>query len=233
MSFVPAFQQVLGAGLENYHKPKYWEICGIKVQFKPVPNGVGQGTWKRTLEEWLPKYEEVGWLECWNDSEKVSLPNFENHNGETAKKRALKNKRQTEWRRNSGNNVDSDASTGASTREEKRREENPPPKSPKGRSKSGPPEYTDDFLEFWERYPKKVGKGDAFKAWRKVNPGSELKAKILWAVDQQSRSEQWQRDGGQYVPNPATWLNQARWDDELEKPESAQKQVPKKFPGVN
>ena len=63
MSLVSAFQQVLGSGLENYHNPRYWEICGVKVQFKPVPNGVGQGTWKNTLEEWLPKYEEAGWLE--------------------------------------------------------------------------------------------------------------------------------------------------------------------------
>jgi len=63
MSLTQAFQQVLGSGLENYHKPKYWEICGVKVQFNPVPNGVSATTWKDTLEEWLPKYEEVGWLE--------------------------------------------------------------------------------------------------------------------------------------------------------------------------
>ena len=28
-------------------------------------------------------------------------------------------------------------------------------------------------------------------------------------------SAQWQRDNGQYIPHPATWLNQGRWDDEL------------------
>ena len=92
-------------------------------------------------------------------------------------------------------------------------------------------EYTREFEEFWDRYPKKVGKGDAFRAWKKINPGSELRAKILWAVDQQKRSEQWQRDRGQYVPNPATWLNQARWDDEPEAGAQATAPPrPKEFP---
>lgn len=62
----------------------------------------------------------VGWVKFDDDAERVSLPNFGDHNGETAKKRALKAKRQEKWRRNS---VDGGASTGASTREEKRREE--------------------------------------------------------------------------------------------------------------
>ena len=25
----------------------------------------------------------------------------------------------------------------------------------------------------------------------------------------------WQRDKGQYIPNPSTWLNQQRWLDDL------------------
>ena len=33
-------------------------------------------------------------------------------------------------------------------------------------------------------------------------------------VNAQKLSRQWQKDGGQYIPNPATWLNQGRWEDE-------------------
>lgn len=29
------------------------------------------------------------------------------------------------------------------------------------------------------------------------------------------QNEQWRKDNGQYIPNPATWLNQGRWDDVL------------------
>ena len=41
-----------------------------------------------------------------------------------------------------------------------------------------------------------------------------LFAKMLKAVDTARASPQWQTDGGQYIPNPATWLNQKRWEDE-------------------
>lgn len=65
----------------------------------------------------------VGWLEFDDDKEIITLPNFERHNGETAKKRALKNKRQERWRQKSSEKVDDEASTSgstsASTREEK------------------------------------------------------------------------------------------------------------------
>lgn len=65
----------------------------------------------------------VGWLEYDARAERVSLPNFDRHNGETAKQRALKNRRQANWRKSVDGNVDKSSSTEASTREEKRREE--------------------------------------------------------------------------------------------------------------
>jgi len=38
---------------------------------------------------------------------------------------------------------------------------------------------------------------------------------LIDAVNSQKNSEQWRKDNGQYIPNPATWLNQGRWDDVL------------------
>ena len=37
---------------------------------------------------------------------------------------------------------------------------------------------------------------------------------LIAAVEKQKTWEQWQKDEGQFIPNPATWLNQSRWDDE-------------------
>lgn len=70
------------------------------------------------------------------------------------------------------------------------------------------------FGDFWEAYPKKVGKEAALKAWRKIKPGAELFGKMIETIAQSNKSEQWNRENGRYVPNPATWLNQGRWDDE-------------------
>lgn len=75
------------------------------------------------------------------------------------------------------------------------------------------------FDEFWALYPKKVGKGAARKTWAKIKPDAELHQKILAAVQEAIGSEQWKKEHGQFIPNPATWLNQSRWEDELTKGE--------------
>ena len=70
------------------------------------------------------------------------------------------------------------------------------------------------FSKFWETYPKKVGKGYAEKAFFKISPDDCLLEIMLNAVIVQSKSEQWQSDGGKYIPHPASWLNGRRWEDE-------------------
>lgn len=72
----------------------------------------------------------------------------------------------------------------------------------------------DTFSEFWKAYPRKVGKGQAEKAWGKVKRPAETLRAILEAIGWQRTSEQWTKDGGQYIPNPSTYLNQRRWEDE-------------------
>lgn len=66
------------------------------------------------------------------------------------------------------------------------------------------------FAEFWIAYPKKVGKGAAEAAWKKHRPDLQT---CLAAVAVASRSPDWTKDAGQFIPNPATWLNQRRWED--------------------
>jgi hypothetical protein len=72
-----------------------------------------------------------------------------------------------------------------------------------------------DFDTFWERYPKKVGKQQAVKAWKSLNPDHRLLTTMIEAIEQQKKSEQWQKDSGKYIPHPATWLNGKRWEDVL------------------
>lgn len=75
--------------------------------------------------------------------------------------------------------------------------------------------YTAEFLEFWKIYPKKTGKDAAWRAWRARN-GSRPKIEIiLETIKIQSKSPQWNKDGGQFIPNPSTWINQGRWEDEV------------------
>ena len=66
------------------------------------------------------------------------------------------------------------------------------------------------FAEFWQAYPNKTGKGAAETAWKKHRPNLLI---VLPALQNQMRSDKWTKDGGQYIPNPATWINQKRWED--------------------
>lgn len=77
-----------------------------------------------------------------------------------------------------------------------------------------PPLQERRFAEFWKAYPNKVGKAGCLKAWKKLKPSAELFDKIMEALTKQKASEKWQREGGRFIPNPLTWLNQGRWDDE-------------------
>jgi len=79
------------------------------------------------------------------------------------------------------------------------------------------------FDVFWKAYPRKVGKGAARKSWTKLKPDEQLFEKILKAVTEQIESSQWTKNGGQYIPHPATWLNQERWDDEISRKNFAPK----------
>lgn len=70
------------------------------------------------------------------------------------------------------------------------------------------------FDEFWKAYPRKQAKGEAKKAWKKLSPSKELFERILSVVEVAKQCEQWTREKGKYIPYPATWLNQERWDDD-------------------
>lgn len=71
------------------------------------------------------------------------------------------------------------------------------------------------FDKFWLVYPRHVNKQAAKKAFEKINPNEELLGIMLNAIEKQKQSAQWNENGGQYIPHPATWLNGHRWEDEV------------------
>lgn len=93
--------------------------------------------------------------------------------------------------------------------------------NPNTESESNARARGDDFEAFWRVYPKKVGKADAIKKFAKALQKVSLET-LLNAVEEQKTCAQWQKDGGQYIPNPSTWLHQERWNDDI-KPANAAK----------
>lgn len=79
--------------------------------------------------------------------------------------------------------------------------------SPKGDAQSD-----DLFSAFWKAYPRKTAKPAAERAFRKAHI-SDLTA-LLADIERRKRTEDWQKDKGKYIPHPATYLNQRRWEDD-------------------
>ncbi|QVW25341.1 phage replication protein [Pseudomonas hormoni] len=73
----------------------------------------------------------------------------------------------------------------------------------------------DLFPKFWKLYPNKKGKANAEKAWKKLKVTDELFTLIASGLAKQVVCPDWTKDGGQYIPHPATWLNGKRWEDEV------------------
>lgn len=76
-------------------------------------------------------------------------------------------------------------------------------------------DHVEEFDFFYSLYPRHESKSTARKAWNKLNPSAELQKIMLEALMKQKKSEQWNRDNGKFIPYPATWINQRRWEDEI------------------
>ncbi len=81
-------------------------------------------------------------------------------------------------------------------------------------SASAPVPASDSFDRFWDAYPARCPRRDkaqARKAWEKSPPPIDA---VLAALAWQDRQPDWLKDGGQFIPAPAVWLNQRRWERE-------------------
>ena len=68
------------------------------------------------------------------------------------------------------------------------------------------------FTLFWESYPNKVDREDAWEAWKTLNPDAKTVQEINAGLDSWKKSGQWADEGGRYIPSAAKWLAKKRWE---------------------
>jgi len=97
----------------------------------------------------------------------------------------------------------------------KRIDKDSPIPPPVVREKKAKPAGVDpDLIEaIYQAYPKKVGKGAAIKAITKAAETVDPE-KLLSDVEDYADSRSVDTTPARYIPNPATWFNQGRWDDD-------------------
>jgi hypothetical protein len=71
----------------------------------------------------------------------------------------------------------------------------------------------DGFDQFWAIYPRKIAKADARKAWLQTKDVRPDITTVISAVTAACKTESWMKQGGAFIPYPATWLRGERWDD--------------------
>lgn len=69
------------------------------------------------------------------------------------------------------------------------------------------------FEEFWAAYPRKVAKAVARKSFARLTEQQQLDA--CKAINKHITYWKTKETELEFVPHPATWLNQERWEDEL------------------
>ena len=70
------------------------------------------------------------------------------------------------------------------------------------------------FEEWWKLYPRKVGKGKCRSKYLTIVDDEGKRQQLLDAIRKQN--EVYKTKEIQYIPYPETWLNQERWEDELQ-----------------
>lgn len=101
----------------------------------------------------------------------------------------------------------------------------------KRKRNSPPEEYHRDFEEFWKLYPRREGKGAAYKVWQRLNATQKERARVALNAQLHTLSAKARDPRGNFCPHPATWINQGRFDDGLpDETGSPAKQKPADMP---
>lgn len=182
------------------------------------------------LPDFVTAMKDAGWIE--EDVEQkedgtivtfVRFPNWDRWMSNSAKKRLNDTERQRNSRKSSAKtslpNVTSVSHSERDkvvTKEEKRTEE----KKKKSSRKNF--EYSESFLRWFEIYPRSEGKLNASKAFEhaieKISKERSISndEAVAWLVDRTTAMRpHLLKSELQYRPHPATWLSNARYDDEL------------------
>ncbi|HET6886620.1 MAG TPA: helix-turn-helix domain-containing protein [Candidatus Udaeobacter sp.] len=72
---------------------------------------------------------------------------------------------------------------------------------------------SEEFLSFWDEYPRKEAMKPAWIAWQKIKQPAPV-SEILEALQLQKR-KLWKYCEKRHIPLASTWINAERWDDEL------------------
>ena len=85
------------------------------------------------------------------------------------------------------------------------------PKTKQAAKEEGPRGAFDEFWQLWPVHPRKVARQQCQQKWAKKGLDAVSEA-VMTGLRACVASEAWSKAGGEFVPAPLVWLNQARWE---------------------
>ena len=73
----------------------------------------------------------------------------------------------------------------------------------------------DQFWAAWPSHKRKTSKQKCRARWKRDKLDGKFKH-IIKVLKSLKASDDWRKDSGKYIPSPLVWLNQARWDCDIE-----------------
>lgn len=87
------------------------------------------------------------------------------------------------------------------------------------------------FSKFWKSYPRKKDKQNAEKAWLKLSPDTSLVKVIISYIEVAKKSPAWTNSNEKYIPYPAKFINNRRWEDQPDPPGEEKGEYKNEKPG--
>lgn len=187
---------------------RFWSWC-VRNSSDGVVRDVSKESVERVLNlpDFLSILQSVGWLDYIErpDATYLSIPHFDRHMSESAKKRILDAERKRGER---VRNLSEKKRTKLGP--EKRREE----KNKKSNKKTRTDEqYTEAFERFWTSFSRvrRTKKAEAWRAWQAMRC-EEIAERVIAASVAYAKSAEGR---GEFCQGPAPWLRAGRWDDHI------------------
>ena len=79
-----------------------------------------------------------------------------------------------------------------------------------GRTAGRGEDAEEEFRQFWNAYPRQIRRAEAREAFREADVPLAV---LLSAVEAQKNGGEWARENGRFIPAPAKWLRDRRWED--------------------
>jgi hypothetical protein len=75
-------------------------------------------------------------------------------------------------------------------------------------------EFSPGFMRFWSEYPaheRKVGKSACARLWKRKKLEA-ITEQVIASLERCKASRDWTKNGGEFIPGPASWLNKTPWE---------------------